>query len=112
MVQRMTEPHKRPHRHPKYQTAYRVNNWREYEQAVRNRGDLTLWMSPEAIAAWRAPMTGTRGAQPVYSDVAIETALTLRLLLRLPLRQTEGFLHALLTLMDVTRPCPDHPTLS
>jgi hypothetical protein len=112
MVQRMTEPHKRPHRHLKYKTAYRVKNWREYEQALRNRGDLTLWMSPEAISAWRAPMIGTRGAQPVYSDVAIETALTLRLLFRLPLRQTEGFLHSILTLMDVTLPCPDHTTLS
>lgn len=57
-------------------------------------------------------MTGTRGAQSVYSDVAIETARTLRLLFRLPLRQTEGFLHAILTLMDLTLPCPDHTTLS
>jgi Transposase DDE domain len=57
-------------------------------------------------------MTGKRGAQPVYSDVAIETALSLRLRFRLPLRQTEGFLHSILTLMDVTLPCPDHTTLS
>ena len=57
-------------------------------------------------------MTGKRGAQPVYSDVALETALSLRLLFRLPLRQTEGFLHALLTLMGVDLPCPDHTTLS
>ena len=57
-------------------------------------------------------MTGKRGVQPMYSDVAIETALTLRLLFRLPLRQTEGLLHAVLTLMDVTLPCPDHTTLS
>jgi hypothetical protein len=55
---------------------------------------------------------GKRGAQPVYSDIAIETALSFRLLFRLPLRQTEGFLHALLSLMDVTLPCPDHTTLS
>jgi hypothetical protein len=61
MVQRMLEPHKRPYRHPKYKTAYRIKNWREYERALRNRGALTLWMSPAAISAWRAPMTGTRG---------------------------------------------------
>ena len=48
----------------------------------------------------------------MYADVAIETALTLRLLFRLPLRQTEGFLHSILTLMDLTLPCPDHTTLS
>jgi Transposase DDE domain len=108
----MTEPHKRAKRHPKYKTAYRVKNWREYDQSLRDRGNIMLWISQDAIDAWTPPMTGKRGAQPVYSDIAIETALSLRLLFRLPLRQTEGFLHALLTLMDVTLPCPDHPTLS
>lgn len=108
----MTEPHKRPHLHPTYKTAYRVKNWRTYEQSLRDRGDITLWISQDAIDAWTPPQTGKRGAQPVYADIAIETALSLRLLCHLPLRQTEGFLHALLTLMDVTLPCPDHPTLS
>jgi hypothetical protein len=46
------------------------------------------------------------------SDVAIETARSLRLLFRLPLRQTEGFLHSILSLMDLSLPCPDHTTLS
>ena len=108
----MAEPHKRPYRHPQYKTTYRVKNWHEYDQSLRDRGDITLWIGQDAIDTWTPPMTGRRGAQPVYSDVAIETALTLRLLFRLPLRQTEGFLHALLTLMDVTLPCPDHTTLS
>ena len=108
----MTEPHKRPHRHPKYKTAYRMKNWRAYDQSLRDRGDITLWISPDAIDAWTPPQTGKRGAQPLYSDVAIETALTLRLLFRLPLRHTEGFLSSLLILMDVTLPCPDHTTLS
>ena len=108
----MLEPHKRPHRHPTYKTAYRIKHWRQYDQALRDRGDITLWLSQDAIDAWTPPMTGKRGAPPMYSDVAIETALTLRLLFRLPLRQTEGFLDSLLTLMDVTLPCPDHTTLS
>jgi len=75
-------------------------------------GDITLWVSPEALSAWRAPMTGQRGAQPIYADIAIETALALRLLFHLPLRQTEGFLGSVLSLMDVSLPCPDHTTLS
>jgi hypothetical protein len=108
----MTEPHKRPNRHPKYKTAYRVKNWREYDQALRHRGDITLWMSQDAIGAWTPPQTGKRGAQPVYSDLAIETARTFRLLFRLPLRQTEGFLSSILTLMGLSLPCPDHTTLS
>jgi Transposase DDE domain len=108
----MTEPHKRPNRPPKYKTAYRVKNWAEYDKSLRDRGDITLWMSQDAIDAWTPPQTGERGAQPVYSDVAIETALALRLLFHLPLRQTEGFLHAILTLMGLALPCPGHTTLS
>ena len=109
----MTEAHKRANRHPKYTTAYRVKNWREYEQSLRDRGDITLWISQDAIDAWIPPQTGKRGAQPVYSDVAIETALTFRLLFHLALRQTGGFLGSVLRLMDVdlpvpiTRPCRD-----
>jgi hypothetical protein len=61
-----------------------VKNWHAYDQALRARGDITLWISQDAINTWTPPMTGTRGAQTVYSDVAIETALTLRLLFRLP----------------------------
>ena len=108
----MTEAHKRANRHPKYKTAYYVKNWHEYDKSLRDRGDITLWISQDAIDAWTPPQTGTRGAQPVYSDVAIETALTLRLLFRLPLRQTEGFLGSVLQLMGLTLPCPDHTTLS
>jgi len=69
-------------------------------------------MSQDAIGAWTPPQTGKRGAQPVYSDLAIETARTFRLLFRLPLRQTEGFLSSILTLMGLSLPCPDHTTLS
>jgi hypothetical protein len=108
----MTEPHKRPYRHPTYKTAYRVKNWRAYEQSLRDRGDITLWITPDALAAWRAPMTGKRGAQPIYADIAIETAIALRLLFHLPLRQTEGLLGSVLRLMGLSLPCPDHTTLS
>ena len=108
----MTEPHKRPQRHPKYKTVYRVKNWREYDQSLRDRGDITVWISQDAIAAWTPPQTGKRGAQPLYSDVAIETALALRLLFHLPLRQTEGFVGSVLKVMGLALPCPDHTTLS
>jgi hypothetical protein len=57
-------------------------------------------------------MTGKRGAQPIYADIAIETAIALRLLFHLPLRQTEGFLGSVLRLMDLPLPCPDHTTMS
>jgi Transposase DDE domain len=78
--------------HPAYKTKYGVANWASYDRALVRRGDVTLWLSPEAITTWEPARVGTRGAQPKYSHLAIETALTLRLLFHLPLRQTEGFL--------------------
>src|SRR5215475_4631864 len=111
-VTSMTEPHKRAHRHPKRKTAYRVKNWPDYDQSLRDRGDLTLWISQDAMDAWMAPNSGKRGAQPIDADITIETALTLRLLCRLPLRHAEGLLGSVLKLMDLALPCPDHTTLS
>ncbi len=100
------------HVHPKYKTRYRVTNWREYEQGLVQRGDVTIWLSPGAIEAWKAMPSGRRGAQPKFSDLAIETALTLRLVFHPPLRQTEGFLRSLFKLMRVDLEVPDHTTLS
>lgn len=72
--------------HPKYETKYRVSNWAEYDQGLVRRGDITLWISDDAIASWKPAPTGRRGAQRKFSNHAIETALTLRLIFNLPLR--------------------------
>jgi hypothetical protein len=54
-------------------------NWPEYEAWLCRRGSLTLWLTPEALASWQAPKRKTRGGQHRYSDLAIETVLTLGL---------------------------------
>ncbi len=97
---------------PKYKRKYRVRNWADYERGLRDRGDVTVWLSDEAIEAWTPPPTGRRGGQPRYSNLAIVTALTLRVVFRLPLRQTEGFLASLLRLMELDLDAADHTTLS
>ena len=98
--------------HPQYKTKYRVKNWASYDRALVRRGDITIWLSPAAIAAWEPDRAGTRGAQRKHSDLAIESALTRRLLFHLPLRQAEGFLTALFVLMGLDLRVPDHTTLS
>ena len=98
--------------HPTYKTKYRVANWASYDRALVGRGDVTLWMSPEAIATWEPTGVGTRGGQRKYSDVAIDTALTLWLLFHLPLRQAEGFLQSLFGMIGLELSAPDHTTLS
>ena len=49
---------------------------------------------------------------PRYSDLAIETALTLSLLFHVPLRQTEGVLTSIVGMLGVDLTAPDHTTLS
>ena len=98
--------------HPKYKTQYRVRNWAEYDRSLTKRGDVTVWFDDDAVAAWTPPKNGRRGAQPLYSNLAIVTALTLRAVFHLPLRQTEGFLNSILRLMGLDIAAPDHTTLS
>src|SRR4051795_11082082 len=100
----------RRHRIPKQR--YRVTNWAEYDASLRQRGSLTVWFSEEAIAAWRAEPRTTRGGQPHYSALAIRTALTLRAVFRLALRQTEGLISSILQLLGLDLAVPDHSTLS
>ncbi len=73
---------------------------------------MTIWFSQEAAAKWIPRGKRKQGGQREYSDLAIETALTLRMLFRLALRQTEGFVGSLLRLMDLDLTSPDHTTLS
>jgi len=98
--------------HPNYKAKYRLRSWSVYDRALVQRGDITLWISQDAIASWKPAPTGLRGAQRKFSDHAIETALTLRLVFKLPLRQAEGFLRSVLSLMGVDLEAPDHTTLS
>ena len=102
--------------HPRYKTEYRVRNWREYEQGLRARGDVTVWFSKGAISNWISRSTGAPGGPRLYSDlvlVAIETSLTLRTVFGLPLRQTEGLVGSLLRRLCLEQlPVPDHSTLS
>jgi DDE family transposase len=99
-------------RHHIPEQRHRVTNWAEYDAALRARGSLTVWFTPEAIAAWAAAPRTTRGGQPSYSDLAIATALTLRAVFRLALRQAEGLIASLLQLLGLDLPAPDHSTLS
>src|ERR1700712_4756631 len=81
-------------------------------RALRQSGSLTIWFSDAAIAAWRAEPRTTRGGQAWYSPLAILTALTLRAVFRLALRQTEGLIGSIIDLLGLTLAVPDHSTLS
>src|SRR3954471_8324218 len=99
----------RRHRIPRQR--HRVTNGTEYEAALRQRGSLTVWFTEEAIRAWRTEPRTTPGGQPWYSPLAILTALTLRALFRLGLRQTEGLIASIPRLLGLELRVPDHTTL-
>jgi hypothetical protein len=100
----------RRHRIPR--ARYRVANWPEYDRALQHRGSLTVWVTPEALAAWHPPRTGRRGRSPHYAEIAIETGHLLRLAFGRPWRQTEGLLRSLATLLGLDIGIPDHTTFS
>jgi len=100
----------RRHHIPKQR--HQVTNSAAYDAALRRRGSLTVWFTDAAIAAWQAEPRNTRGGQPRYSALAIATALTLRAVFRLALRQTEGLIGSVITLLGLNLAVPDHSTLS
>jgi hypothetical protein len=82
-----------------------------------------VWFSEEAIAGWRAAPRTTRGGQPLYSDLAISTALTLRAVFRLALRQSGARIEQVIAVgwgrfgakpasVSGDRPCRSRPTLT
>jgi len=107
-------PHKfnagRRHKIPK--ARYVVKNWPEYEASLRKRGGLRVWIADDVVDHWTVCSKRTPKGDPIYTDLAIETVLTLRLVFHQPLRQTEGFVSSDLAFMGLDLPVPDHSTLS
>ena len=89
--------------------AFKVQNWPAYEAGLRRRGSLTLWIEHGALERWQSCGPG---GQARYTDAAIQTSLMVRTAFKLPLRQTEGLMASVLTLMGLTISAPDHSTVS
>jgi Transposase DDE domain len=105
----MPHKHNDDRRHHIPKMAFRVQNWPAYEAGLRRRGSLTLWIEDTALDHWQT--VGPAG-QARYKDAAIQTTLMVRTALKLPLRQTEGLMASVITLMDLAISAPDHSTIS
>src|ERR1035438_6667917 len=108
----MPNKHNTARRHHIPKMKFRVKNWTEYDAGLRRRGSLTLWVTPEVLVGWQAARRTTPGGQSIYSELAIETGMMLRLVFHLALRQTEGLMASIFGLLDVPLSTPDHSTLS
>src|ERR671917_304294 len=100
-----------PRRHKIPRARYRVTNWPAYDGALQRRGSLTVWVTPEALAAWHPPGAGRRGRSRRYADLAIEIGHLLRLAFDRPWRRTEGLPRPLAALPGVGLGVPDHSSL-
>ena len=99
-------------RHKIKKALYKVTNWAEYNDALRNRGDITIWFTQDAVDKWRPAKTGGRGRPMEYSDHAIETAMLIRQVFKLALRQTEGFMTSIARIMGAAIAIPDFSCIS
>ncbi|MBP2471109.1 hypothetical protein JOH52_007203 [Sinorhizobium meliloti] len=91
---------------------YQMTNWPAYNESLRQRGDLTIWVKDEALSLWTARRRTSRGGQPKYSDLAITLCLTLRVVYGLALRQTKGLMRSVVALMGFDIAVPDFSTMS
>ncbi|WP_167087138.1 IS5 family transposase [Massilia frigida] len=108
----MPYKHSEDRRHQFKKPRYKVTNWPDYNAALKQRVDFTMWFTEEAIAQWCPAKTGARGRPTKYSNVAIETALFLRQVFHLALRQTEGFMNSLARALKVEISIPDFSCIS
>lgn len=92
---------------------YKVRNWKEYNEALVNRGRILFQITEEAIKQWEeTEREKKRGHPKKFSDTAIETALTLGQILHLPLRSIEGLVSDILKKLGADCSTPDYSTLS
>lgn len=81
---------------------YHIHHWADYNAALIQRGSFTWWLDEAMIERWdNTEKSGRRGASNSYSDLAIQCALTLKAVYRLPLRATQGFLRSWLDLRQL-----------
>ena len=108
----MPYKHNEPYRHKFKPAKYRVTNWRKYNQALRERGNLTIWIEEASMSQWYAKCSHKHGAQRIYSDKAIEVMGIIRLVFHLPLRQTQGLMGSIAKMMKLDLLIPDFSTVS
>jgi len=91
---------------------YKINNWPDYNKSLKQRGTMDVWINDDILDKWKALPLGKKGAQPIYSDLAIQTVLQIGKVFHQKLRQAEGLLENVFKLMNVGLPVPDYSTVS
>ena len=88
---------------------YRTTNWSSYNNALINRGNLSIWFDPKT--QWYAQPKGKHGRNQTYSDTAIQCCLMIKSLFHLSLRMVTGFVQSLIHLCRLDWTAPDYSTI-
>lgn len=105
-------PEKKSWKLPKHR--HKISNWSDYNEALRKRGNIEVWLSDDAINAWyeKDRIYDGTGTPKTYTDFAIITCHEIRQVYKLPLRQCQGFIDSLFNLKNINLSCPDYSCLS
>ncbi len=66
-------------------------DWSKYNRTLVNRGNINLWVTPQALENWAAKKEKKNGHPFVYGDELIKAMCFIRFKFSLSLRETEGF---------------------
>lgn len=92
---------------------YKVRNWSQYNESLKKRGSLSIWISEDALKKWKSPKKPHFiGAPQQYSNDAILCMMMLKVIYHIPYRQLIGFLISIFALMKVDLKVPHFTTVS
>ena len=78
---------------------YRTTNWCSYNQALINRGNISIWFNPKT--QWYAQSQGSQGRNLTYSDTATQFCLMIKSLFKLCLLMVNGLFQSLIILRNI-----------
>lgn len=90
---------------------YRLTNWPDYNQALIQRGAITLWLNEQTLAEWYYQGPRLSGGILRYSDTCIQCALSIKAVLGLAFRQTQGLIYSLFEVMRLKLKPPSYTQL-
>jgi len=91
----------------------KITNWASYNRALTQQGSVTFWIDDSAIDAWTCTSHhGKRGRRFQFSDTAIETALMVKGIFKLPLRALQGFIDSIFNLVKMPLRNPNYTSIS
>lgn len=99
-------------KHVNQREKYKLINWSSYNESLKKRGKITIWLSNEMTSGWLYEGIHKPGGKVTYSDLSIEFCLVMKYLYALGYRQTEGFVDDLFKMLKIELPVPSYTQIN